>query len=288
MKYFTLLFLMATLCTNTRGQKILYNNEPVDTIKISSTVGVYMFDDEGTSRGRNEVLTIAFNNTLNKYQVLYYQIEKSIYRFHPIPKHDSFEKDTRQVKSYSNSELTQQTLSRLIKSLEQNKKLNYSLPDKEFKNYVNYRTVRRIAKRHNGDWHFKRKYMIKEERDSIIKGCQSLDTFNIYLSEISDTSSFGMTLVTDVHSGLEIELTYNTFDKVLFETQYPDIWGIPWYYDTHTSPWQYKYILNSDINHYFLKLVPRTFLNKEHLEIKQLIDLYIKWYLQRKDIILFP
>lgn len=280
--------LLSLICIKAQAQKISFKNKQVDTIKISSTHGSYLFDDEGTSWGRKDILLITFDSSKSVYHTSSYQIEKSVYRFNPKPNHDSIELKTTIAKKYSNSKLCCSILTGLLNSLQENNKLHYSLSHREFKNVINYKRIKNIAKLYNADWNFRRKYIIKREKDSIINGCRNLDTFNIYLSELSDTSSLGMTLVTDVHSGFEIELILDIHNKILFETQYPDIWGIPWYYDTDINPWQHKYVLNNNINDYLFQLLPDKFLNKKNISFQRLIDFYIKWYLQRRDIILSP
>ena len=79
------------------------------------------------------------------------------------------------------------------------------MTNRDFQKLTDKKHIIRVAKWHEEDWHFKRAYSTKEQNEIIFKGCQNIDTLNLYLSTAFDTS--GYVVVTDVDSHFDIILS---------------------------------------------------------------------------------
>ena len=87
---------------------------------------------------------------------------------------------------------------------------NLGLNESYFYQYVIDHRIKKVAKQYHEAWQFKRKYSTKEENKIIYKGCQNIDTINLFLKEVVDTASYVIT--TDYWSGTGlyfIKLLYN-------------------------------------------------------------------------------
>lgn len=119
-------------------------------------------------------------------------------------------------------------------------------------------------------------YYNNEEKKTLINDCRNIDTFNVYLKTMFDTTGF---IVSD---GDEDEICFNIFasgEVFSYVGKYPNAFKQPWYDYSEMSDGLPAPILNLDINKYLSRILPEEFPIKKTLEISGLIDDYIKWYL---------
>jgi len=119
-------------------------------------------------------------------------------------------------------------------------------------------------------------YTNDEEKKAIINDCRNLDTFNVYLKIMFDTTGF---IVSD---GDEDEICFNIFasgEVFFYVGKYPNAFKQPWYNYSDMSDGLPAPIFNLDINKYLARILPEEFPIKKKLEISGLFDDYIKWYL---------
>jgi len=68
---FFLLFI--SLSFYSRSQQVSFKGELIDTIKIKSHLAAYQFDDNGTTKGAEEIYTIFYSKTDSSYYCLDYK-----------------------------------------------------------------------------------------------------------------------------------------------------------------------------------------------------------------------
>lgn len=287
-------FIVGLLLTSVvHGQQLIFNAQPVDTISIVSSEGYYHFDDKGTTTNQSEHFIIIFDHPSNNYIFADY---KSVFTTWTRKPDSSKDKTKHKTKG--------QIIERsLIDSLLQAFSARYfpptfknlGLEQQVFSKLTDEKHIRKLAKIYKADWHFKMSYTSKEKNEIIFKGCQSHDSFNLFLSSFAlDTS--GYVMVTDYSDEINVFISTGT-NKYSFEGHYPNKFKQPWYDHSDTikqmmiTPKDTFYfrpticIFNFNINRYLVAILPVQFYRRRPLELQSLTNEYIKWYLQRRELI---
>lgn len=79
------------------------------------------------------------------------------------------------------------------------------LTKKEFESFVNKKRIKKIARKKDMIWQFRPSYSTREMNQELFNGCQSLDTFKVFLAEnfqIVKENSY--MIVTDFASTIEV------------------------------------------------------------------------------------
>jgi len=276
-----LLFIIGlTISINVSGQQLTYKGDFVDTLKIISNSSYYHFDTCGTTTGIYDEYILVFNKDKNNYILSPYQRTEYKFTFKPDT---SFRKEKILKQGIVVDKLL---ITNLLKQLE----ISYVKPTFEnigmtkryFEKLTDKNHIIQFAKLHEVEWHFKRAYSTKEQNEIIFKGCQNIDTLNLYLSTTFDTS--GYVMVTDVDSHFDvIILTKNS--KYRFEGKYPNPYKQPWYNHSDKGSFASTSVLNFSINNALVSILPVGFTGLETLKFEALINEYIEWYLKRQGII---
>lgn len=264
------------------GQQLKFRGLPVDTIFINGSSGHFHFDDKGTTTGRIDIYIIAFDKTTNKYVVADYKIVSLKGTYKPNTSEQTVKhlsKDNGKVISNTNVDsLLTAFSSKYVKPTFE----NIGFDKQEFLSLTDEKHIRKVAKQYKQDWHFKMYYTTKEENNILFNGCQNIDTFNLFLSSKFDTT--GYVMVTDVWD--EMRVYIKTAGKEFgFEGKYPNAFKQPWYDHSDTSNVFAGSIVNLNINRFLVAILPDKFYRRNTIELQSLTDNYIKWYLQRRDII---
>lgn len=278
-----LIIIAGLLITNVvYGQRLIFRGFPVDTISISASSGYYHFDYRGTTTGREDIYTIAYDKTINNYFVADYKKVLILNTCKP-------DTSTRKIKHLTKDKgkiITNATLNNLLTAFNSRyikptfENLGYDR--QEFLSLTDEIHIRKVAKAYKQDWHFKISYSSKEENKIIFDGCQNIDTFNLFVATKFDTS--GYIMVTDVWD--EMYVRVKTTDKwYSFEGKYPNPFKQPWYDHSDTSNFFAAPIVNLNINKSLSLILPDKFYRKNTIELTALANQYIKGYLQRRDII---
>lgn len=269
-----------TFSLSVTAQQLTYMGDYVDTLKIISNSSYFHFDDRGTTTGTYDEYILVFNKVKNNYILSPYQRTK--YKFTLKP--DS---------SFIKKKILRQGLvvdriliSKLLKQFEityRNPNFdNIGITNKEFFKLTDKRHIIQIAKRHKTDWYFKRAYSTKEQNEIIFKGCQNIDTLNLYLSTAFDTS--GYVIITDVDIHFNVIISSKKINY-RFEGKHPNPYKQPWYNHLDNDGFASNSILNFSINNTLVGILPNNFSRLETLKIEALTNEYIKWYLKRRGII---
>jgi len=270
------------LTTVVYGQQLKFRGLPVDTIFINGSSGYYHFDEKGTTTGRTDIYIIAFDMNASKYIVVDYKTVSMKGTFSPessekTVKHFNKEKG----KSISNSSLDGLLTafsSRYVKPTFE----NVGFDKQVFLSLTDEKHIRKVAKRYKQDWHFKMYYTTKEENRILFSGCQNIDTFNLFVNSKFDTT--GYIMVTDVWDVMNVYIK-TADNEFAFEGKYPNAFKQPWYDHSDNSKIIAGSIVNLDINQFLVAILPDKFHGKNTIELQSLADNYIKWYLQRRNII---
>ncbi len=273
---FTIIF--SLFCFSLLGQRIKFNNEMVDTIMIKSHNSSFQFDKKGTTKGKADVYKIYYDSLDKKYIKQKYYRDEYQQTFRP----KSFKINT--TKRKSKNGVNQTNLQKLITAISTNiepNKLIEQIDTTEIQGLVSKDRIKKIAKWHKIDWHFKRRYSTIEENKKFYKECQSMDTFKKYLANQFNNKFY--TIVTDYSSTINIWITTTT-SEYRFEGKYPNPFKMPWYnHNTHTKNSLAKPILNLNVNKSLESILPKGFLLRESLTTEALVDDYIEWYFKRRD-----
>lgn len=285
-RLYTILLLtaIAFIHNSSYGQNVLWEGKAVDTIRITSSIGSYGFDKEGTSTGNTSTFVIVFDSVRNGYYPVQYHKQKHTHRFSPANGHDSTKTVYKSYRRYNNRRVDINTVNRLIKSLKDtNKSVSFPIHGDAFEQLVTPKRIIAVAKLHDEDWQFRRRYSTTEENNIIYKGCSNYDTFQLYLKELSE-QNYMMGFVSDFWMYATVEIISGK-DLTRYQTRYPDILGIPWYRIDTSKFLNYRYTLNIGVNYSLYNILPDKFLMRNQLNPENIIPSYIKWYLKRREII---
>lgn len=260
------------------GQQLQFNGQLVDTIFIKSHWSVYQFDNNGTTKGKADVISFTYNSNQNQYIIDQFYRDEYKRTFQP----DTIKLMTKVYKSEIGKEIDFNKIEPLLTSLSSNisnQNLFTQVDTTELKELITKKQIRKVAKRYDIDWQFKKRYSSKEENKDFFKGCKSNDTLKLYLSERFDTS--GYVIVTDYSNTINIWISTNKAEY-RFEGKYPNPVKQPWYNHSDTSQTFGQAILNLKINQSLYDLLPKNFLLKETISNEALVNDYITWYFERR------
>lgn len=261
------------------GQQLLFHGQLVDTIFIKSHRSVYQFDDNGTTKGKADIISMSFDHDKNQYVIDRFYRDEYKRTFRP----DTIKLETKVFKSEIGKEINFERIESLLTSLSTsvgNQNLFTHVDTTKLKGFLTEKQIRKVAKWYDIDWEFKRRYSTKEENKEFFKGCRSMDTLNIYLSERFDTS--GYVMVTDYTNTINIWISTNKAEY-RFEGKYPNPVKQPWYNHSDTSQTFGQPILDLRINQSLSELLPKDFLLKETISNEALVNDYITWYFERRE-----
>lgn len=269
-----------TISLSITGQQLTFKGDFVDTVKIISNSSYYHFDTCGTTTGVYDEYILVFSKEKNNYILNPYQRTKYKITFKPDT---SFTK--KKVLKQGN-EVERLLVSELLKQFE----INYLKPtfekigitNEDFLILTDKKHIIQVAKWHKVEWRFKKSYSTKEQNETLFKGCQNIDTFNLYLSTEFDRSAY--VIVTDIDDHFDVIIsTKKTNFK--FEGKYPNSYRQPWYLHSNESDFTSTSILNFSINKALVDILPNNFSKLNTLKVEALINEYIEWYLKRRGII---
>jgi hypothetical protein len=275
---FAFLFLIRS--SSAFGQELKYLGSVVDTIEIRSELSRYQFDEQGTTIGFKDQYLIVFDTVSKRYVLRSYKKGKEVRTFRTGNCRLS-------EKSIMHSvSVDRVVLNRLLKQLEikycKPALVNFGMTQERFLNLTNRHHIKQVAKKYRMGWKFKRAYSYKEERVRIIRSCQNVDTFNLFLSISFDTTH--SIVIADFSQFFSIRIATGQ-ECFRFFGAYPNLYKQPWHLYSSSDPFFENAILNFGINEMLNELLPKGFLRLETLQFEALTNEYIKWYLKHQDII---
>ncbi|HLP93841.1 MAG TPA: hypothetical protein VK168_07370 [Saprospiraceae bacterium] len=278
----SLLFLF--LSSTAVGQAVHFSGYPVDTIVITSSAGYYHFDKKGTTTGRTDTYTIAFDKKRSQYVASDYTSVKEKHTSRP----ETSTKKEKTIARYKGKLVPSALIDSLFRAVSSNEVVitfeKAGFDKQVFLLETQEKYIRKEARLHKKSWYFDLDYTTKEENEAIFDGCQNIDTFNLFLSAAFDT--VGYPFVTDVWSNIHIDIK-TTEKTTRLVGCYPNVFFQPWYNEDHQHSRLPDPILNLNINRYLLQLLPANFYLRHTLEFRRLTTDYIRWYLHRRGILYF-
>jgi hypothetical protein len=259
------------------GQQLEFNSELVDTIFIKSHISVYQFDDNGTTKGKADIISMNYERSKNQYVINRFYREEYEHTFKP----DTIKLETKVFKSKIGQSINSSKIKALLNSLctsVNREDLFEQIDTTELNNYLTEKKIRKVAKYNGIDWHFKNRYSSKKQNIEFFEGCKSIDTLKIYFSERFDSS--GYTIITDYFNTINIWILTNQ-KEYRFEGKYPNPIKQPWYNHSASSTYG-QAILNLHINQNLSEILPKGFLLKETISTEALVNDYIIWYFERR------
>ncbi len=275
----TLILIFTFLSLSVFGQQLQFNGQLVDSIFIKSHRSVYQFDDNGTTKGKADVISLTFDSNQNYYIIDRFYRDEYKRTFRP----DTINIEAKVYKSEIGKEINNEKIESLLISLSNNgssKDLLKQIDTTELRGLITKKQIRKVAKRYDIDREFKRRYSSKEENIKFFKSCKSIDTLKIYLSERFDSS--GYVMITDYSNTINIWISTDKAEY-RFEGKYPNPVKQPWYNHSDTSQTFGHAILNLKINKSLCELLPKEFLLKGTISNEALVNDYITWYFERRE-----
>ncbi len=251
------------------GQQLTFRGQPVEKIYING----YPISYEQTNCDKIENFVIGYDKNTDSYLI-------NLYRRRIIDRIQNQEKEEL-LRRFNGNIIDKNILDSLLTALSTNKPpvfTNINLDSKKFKTLTNKKHIQKMIKIFTGGGHFK----IKAKPSALSKGCQNLDTFNLYLSGflLLDTSNSGNSYLNNLTT-IAIKTDKGFF---YFSSQWQHF-KQPWIEESRDSG-KIKiinYVLNFDINQYLIQILPKKFYSRNTMEIQHLIEGYIIWYfLERK------
>jgi hypothetical protein len=286
MKLITIIFLLLTIFGY--SQQLNFRGESVNQIKIKYTNGFYEISKR-LSIGIENLYKIEYDNNLSNYFVSEYSktsFENSVEDSLKSKKHKKIIKTKKIIDKFNADSLLQS----FNKSIYPINFLSLMISIKDFKKSTDKRNIKQIIKKNNKYIGFIFKLLDlldwwtipKINKNELISSCQNIDTLNYYLKSQFDSSGFAIT--NDYWDDITVEIV--TENKIFFfESTYPNTFRQPWYDNNNNKLGLPKNILNPDINRQLLKILPMNYFSNETLQNKSLIIGYIKWFLNRRNII---
>ena len=274
----TLTLILTILSYSVFGQQVQFKGQSVDTIFIKSHISVYQFDDNKTSKGKADVISITFDHNDNQYVIDRFYRDEYKRTFRP----DTIKLETKVYKSQIGKSVDSTKIEILLTSLSssvKNQNLFAQVDTVKIKNYLTKKQIRKVAKWYDIDWYFKGRYSTNEQNIEFFKGCKSIDTLKIYLTERFDTSGYPM--ITDYSNTINIWISTNQ-SGFRYEGKYPNPIKQPWYDHSDTSKVFGQPVLNLKINQALVNLLPDDFLLKETISDEALVNDYVTWYFERR------
>lgn len=258
------------------GQDVIIPDS-IQSITINSLIGAYQFDDKGTTKGKKDEMKIIFLKSTG-YAIDYWKHTEYSVTYKP-QSHNTKEV---YLKKYSQKPISKDKITSLIESLQtyEHPKENILLNDSDrLESKITWKSILKSAKLKEIDWRFKKSYSSKEKNKEFLKACQSIDTFQVYLTHKFDTTF--RSFVTDYTNRITIKIitTYSEFNYV---GEYPNPAKQPWYNQSDTSNFLGSPVLNFNINQCLLELLPTNFLLRNSLSLDVVYYDYINWYFERR------
>ena len=261
------------------AQRITYKGNAVDTLKIVSSYGYYHFDTAGTSTGTTEEYFFVFDPKRNNYfYLLSKQTDyKNTYRPELTSKTEKLRKHSRRI--------NRQRMAHVISTFEagsiERTFASTGMVYKEFLKLTSRKRILRIAKKNDLAWTFSRSYNGKGFLDTLFRGYQNLDTFNLYLSSAFDSTKYGY--LSDVHGSLQVYIVTNK-ESALFVGNYENLFYQPWCNLSDTSNFPPPCIVNLAINKSLLAFFPKKLSRDYSLHYYDLTKQYLIWYSRRRGV----
>lgn len=277
----TLTFLLITWSCSLFAQQLQFNEQLVDTVIIKSHRSVYQFDDKGTTKGEADIISITFDRDGKQYVIDRFYRDEYKRTIDP----DTLKLQTKVYQSEIGKTVDLEHIKSLLISLspgENHPHVWTQIDPTKLSGLLTEKRIRKVAKRYGIAWEFKRRYSSREENVAFFNGCKSMDTLKIYLEERFDT--LGYMMVTDVSNTINIWIS-TAQAEYQFEGKYPNPIKQPWYNHSDTSQIFPQAILNLEINQCLYELLPEDFLLKKTISNEALVDDYISWYFERRDMI---
>lgn len=275
-----ILISLLSISLSSKAQAPIYNGEFVDTIMFSSNCSAFHFDEKGTTTGTHEEYIIVFDKSRNEFILQSHRRIEYTITFKP----DSVATRTMIFKERDGIDLLE--IADLLRQCE----LWYVKPSfnqigisvDEFEKLTDRRHIKQMAGRYRERWQFRRRYSSKEENEILFRGCQSLDTLNLFLTTAFDTT--GYIVVTDFDDSFRITISTSK-ENFIFEGKYPNTFHQPWYMFVRDEYSNMSTVLNFGINNAVVKILPKDFSRIFTLKPETLMDDYIQWYLKRQGVI---
>lgn len=273
------------------AQVLLFKNNPVDSVKISSNVYVYS-SQEHKGYSYTSRYVVSFRDNRNGYLIDRHEIEKIIKNYKPIKDNDSIKMYKKVKRKLLCTKVNNTKLRGLLQALRVSTSLSQDneLLKNLFIDYVTPEKIREIAKKHDAIYHFRRKYAEPEEIAEIYRGCMQLDTFGLYLTELDTNLEYNYVFTFDFEAGFQI-MIYTKEQRYFYTSTYPHTYGLPWFDIVDGNTMKIvgqEYVLNPEINYYLHQFLPRNFLLKNQLSFEKIMSKYIEWYLYKRDLIFLP
>ncbi len=257
------------------GQKLTFKGELVDSIKISSEYN--FISNSYSTRGIYDKYLITFEKDKNAYYLQSYNRTK-----YKITLYNIKFKTSQLVKRGKITLIDSRKIANLLVQFEATyvkpTSESIGLTIQEFNKLTDKKYILKVANQYN---YFKEISSQNDENEKIFKDCQSLDTFNYFLSTAFDT--IGYVMVTHISDVFEVYISTDK-NKYRFEGKCPNIYKQPWYINSTNGGFSTS-LLNLSINNALIDLLPAKFSRLSTLKREALINEYIEWYLKRKNII---
>jgi hypothetical protein len=283
MQFSTLIFGFL-LTSVVSGQQLKFRGLPVDTIFINGSSGHYHFDDKGTTTGQSDIYRIAFDEATKNYVVTDYKTVSMKSTYKPDTSEQIVKYLTKDNGRIISNNIIDGLLTAFSSKYEQPIFENIGFDKQEFLWLTSEKHIRKVAKQYKQDSHFKIKYTTKQDNHILSKGCQNIDTFNLFVSSTFDTT--GYVIITDVWNEITVYIK-TTYKEFVFEGKYPNAFKQPWYDHSDTTNGIAAPIINLNINRFLVAILPDRFHGRNTIELQSLTDNYIEWYLTRRGIIYY-
>lgn len=270
------------------GQKLSYQNEPIESIIIQSTLGKtkflkggFIFKGGQNYKNTKDEYIISFDDKSKKYKLKIYRRTKSKSRYRKGGEWTEI-KETQIIRR--NKNIDNELVSNLIDELSVKyrktsfSKIDLSLDD--FHKLTEKGKIEKVAKKNELTWKLKKHYSTEKMNETFFEKIRDTIQLNRFLNELSEKEDAFIT--TDAIDEIKIEIitTNNTY-AFEGEDYYP--YRQPWFLVDDNN--NYKPVFNFEINTFLVELLPKNFLLISSIKESALINGYIKWALEEKEYI---
>lgn len=274
------------ICVRGSAQKLSFRGNVVNQVLIESSNGYYHIEKK-SSIGSKHVFNIKYSEPVHKYiaeeylDVSYENSFADTLQNKKTSKNKCIFKTNKNLNLYLDSLLLS-----LNKSIYPIDLASINTSKSDFEKMVNDKAIKKVIRQVNKNESFFERlfcvlewsFLSKAEKKGIISDCQNIDTLNDYLINQFDTA--GISITRDYWDVFEIRIITNS-KNYYFYCSFENGYRHPWCDNT----WKMRIILNPEINKFLLKILPNNFKGKRSLESNQLINEYLKWMLNKREVI---
>ncbi|HEY2581046.1 MAG TPA: hypothetical protein VGI43_04535 [Mucilaginibacter sp.] len=141
--------------------------------------------------------------------------------------------------------------------------------------------ILRVARRTDSEWMFDKDSVDADDRKTNIGRIRNFYKLESFLNSKKPNLEYGELVIMDSWNRLSIDFIKNGLDTVKYYSQLYNLFGQPFYKRNKNPRTASTGIVNLEINNSIRGILPKSSFLKENIDLNNVKDEYIKWYLDK-------